>query len=159
MREVVAHGDHADRLVESDLRRGEPPQLVQLGDGHWQHRAVIEHGAELLEYLGERREIDLKEYNIPSDGSYIVGVKKFGDKQDLLFELSDSFEGWKPTYDYSAMSMFAGSLSGEQVAWLTEDARVAYVECDGESWFLTFTRSAPLSLTHRFSPGEQATCG
>ncbi|QDZ19313.1 inhibitor I9 domain-containing protein [Chloropicon primus] len=79
----------------------------------------------------ERMKLDVDDYDLPEAASYIVGVKDVGDKPGLLGELEETFDGWKPRYEYATMSMFSGSLSPQQVSWLLGDDRVAYVECDG----------------------------
>jgi len=60
----------------------------------------------------------------------VVGVKEKAAKAGLLADLNDQFD-WRPQYEYSSMSMFSGFLSPDQVQWLLQDTRTAYVECDG----------------------------
>lgn len=82
---------------------------------------------------GQRMKLPLEEYNLPDTATYIVGVKDIKEKAALLTDLSAaSSEPWKPTYEYSTMSMFAGPLNPSQVEWLLKDDRIAYVECDGK---------------------------
>mmetsp|Transcript_11169 Transcript_11169/g.28288 ORF Transcript_11169/g.28288 Transcript_11169/m.28288 type:complete len:163 (-) Transcript_11169:180-668(-) len=78
----------------------------------------------------ERVKMDLEDYDLPDQASYVVGVKEKAAKAGLLADLNDQFD-WRPQYEYSSMSMFSGFLSPDQVQWLLQDTRTAYVECDG----------------------------
>jgi hypothetical protein len=78
----------------------------------------------------ERMNLDHSEYELPDKASYIVGVKELSEKQGVLDDLGETFD-WKPQYEYATMSMFSGFLEQQQVQWLLQDDRIAYVECDG----------------------------
>eukprot|EP00215_Chloropicon_roscoffensis_P004179 CAMPEP_0198471894 /NCGR_PEP_ID=MMETSP1456-20131121/26711_1 /TAXON_ID=1461544 ORGANISM="Unidentified sp., Strain RCC1871" /NCGR_SAMPLE_ID=MMETSP1456 /ASSEMBLY_ACC=CAM_ASM_001119 /LENGTH=94 /DNA_ID=CAMNT_0044198491 /DNA_START=174 /DNA_END=458 /DNA_ORIENTATION=- len=79
----------------------------------------------------ERMKLDVGDYDLPPEATYIVGVKELSSKGDLLHAMAVAHGGWSPRYEYATMSMFSGSLSPDQVDWLLRDDRVAYVECDG----------------------------
>ena len=54
------------------------------------------------------------------------------DKADVVEMLAAHIGGgWRPRYEYTSMSMFAGELDASAVQFLLDDDRVAYVECDG----------------------------
>ncbi|KAK3277214.1 hypothetical protein CYMTET_14772 [Cymbomonas tetramitiformis] len=88
-------------------------------------------GATLMCQGNKITSADLSNYDIPDDGMYIIATIEKEDKPEVISGLAKIVPGHTISNDYSTMSMFSASLSKAQIAFLLENPKVKFVECDG----------------------------
>merc|ERR1719330_339858 len=63
---------------------------------------------------------------------YIVGVTSLEARATLLEDMKAQFPGWEPTYLYTVLKMFTGTLENQHVLWLLDREEVRYIEEDAQ---------------------------